>query len=85
MESLFSLAPQVVASIPIAIGLVEVLKKSRLLADIYAPFASLFVGVGLVALSGATWQATIAQGLIIGLAASGLYSGTKSVTDSFQG
>lgn len=81
MESLFEFSPLVVAVVPLVVGIVQVVKGVGLDSK-YAPIASVVAGVGLIALTGVTWQATIVQGLIAGLAASGLWSGTKSVVSS---
>lgn len=78
MEELFTLSPLALGAIPVTIGIVQVLKL--LIPDSkYAPVVALAIGIGLMALTGIAWQAFIVQGLIVGLAASGLYSGTKSV------
>lgn len=78
---LFTLTPLVVAAIPITVGLVQVVKAISL-PDRFAPLASILIGCGLVALTTLTWQIVIAQGIIVGLCASGLWSGTKT---TFQG
>jgi len=76
METLFDFSPLVLAAIPVVLGLVEVTKRVGLPAR-YAPLASLVFGVGAIALTGVSWQATVIQGIIVGLAASGLWSGPK--------
>lgn len=81
INTLFTFTPVVVACIPVTVGLVAVIKNLGLDSR-YAPVASILVGIGLVALSAAAWQVVIAQGLIVGLAASGLWSGTKA---TFEG
>jgi len=77
INTLFTFTPVVVACIPVTVGLVAVAKNIGLDGK-YAPLASLVVGIGLVALSAAAWQVVVAQGIIVGLAASGLWSGTKA-------
>lgn len=77
MENIFAFTPLVIACIPVALGIVQVAKVTGV-SDRFAPLASLVIGIGLVALTGAVWQVAIAQGIIVGLAASGLYSGTKA-------
>lgn len=67
-----------VAAIPLIMGLVQALKLAGLPSG-WAPLASLIVGLG-----GSIWfgqasgevmiQASVAQGLYVGLAASGFYS-----------
>lgn len=81
INTLFTFTPIVVACIPITVGLVAIVKGVGLPSK-YAPIASILVGVGLVALTTVVWQVVIAQGIIVGLAASGLWSGTKA---TFQG
>lgn len=65
------------ALIPVVIGIVEVVKRVGLKAK-YAPILSLVVGIGLAALIGGGWSEVILGGVIVGLSASGLYSGTKA-------
>jgi len=77
MEGLFEFSPLVIATIPVALGLVQVIKTIGVPSK-YAPILSLALGMLLVALTGAGWQIVIAQGLIVGLAAAGLWSGGKT-------
>lgn len=81
MESLFEFSPLIVAIVPVALGIVQIVKSVGLDSK-YAPIVSVVAGIGLVALTGVAWQAVIAQGLIAGLAASGLWSGTKAVVSA---
>lgn len=76
LKTVFEFSPLVVAVVPIVIGLVEVLKGVGLTSK-YAPAFSLVFGIWLMLLIGMVWQAAIIQGIIAGLAASGLYSGAK--------
>ena len=79
METLFAFSPLVVAAIPVALELVQVIKALKLPSR-FSPLASLAIGIGLIALlPELSWQATVAQGLIVGLAASGLWSGSKAI------
>ena len=78
METLFEFSPLVIAAIPVALGLVEVVKLLKLPTR-FAPVASILIGVGLVALvPDMTWQFVVVQGVIVGLSASGLWSGGKA-------
>lgn len=77
METLFTLSALALGSIPVTIGLVAVVRKLGL-ATRLAPAFALLIGVGLIALTGATWQVSVAQGLLVGLTACGLYSGVKT-------
>ena len=78
METLFTFSPLVVAIVPIVLGLVQVAKSVGLPSQ-YAPILSIIFGIGMVLLAGAVWQVAIAQGIIIGLASSGLFSGSKKI------
>lgn len=77
METLFEFSPFIVAIVPIVVGLVQVAKGVGIPSK-YAPVVSIVFGIGLVALTGVAWQAFVVQGIIAGLAASGLYSGGKT-------
>lgn len=72
------LDPAAALAVPVVIGLVEVAKGLGLPPRI-APLASIALGAGLAALSGLTWQAALTQGILIGLAASGLWSGVRAL------
>lgn len=80
METFFEFSPLVVAVIALIPGLVEVVKTLGLQTK-YAPVVSLVMGIGLVSLTGVVWQGAIIQGIVAGLAASGLYGGAKKVTE----
>lgn len=69
-----------VALIPATMGLVEVFKKSGLPSK-HAPIVSLFIGLILgVTTNIGNIGKGILTGIVIGLSASGLYSGTKALT-----
>lgn len=69
-----------VALIPATMGLVEVAKSAGLPSK-YAPIVSLVIGIALgVATSLDNIGKGIIVGIAIGLSASGLYSGTKTLT-----
>ena len=82
METIFNFSNEVILLIPIVVAMVEVLKL-WISDDRYYPILAVLLGVLFLALvgtlTGIAWQAVIAQGVIIGLAASGLYSGPKSL------
>jgi uncharacterized membrane protein (DUF441 family) len=65
---------------PIILGIVQALKMSDI-PDKYAPIISIFVGViiAFITNEATLWGQNILSGLVYGLSASGLYSGTKSV------
>jgi len=71
-----------VAIIPLILAFVELLKKVGFPVK-YTPVVSLVLGVafGMVYIEGEIKQSVIV-GLMLGLSASGLYSGTKSVVKS---
>lgn len=74
---LFNFSPLIIAIVPVIIGLVSVAKGAGL-PDRFAPILAIVFGIGLVALTGPVLAAIIAQGIIAGLAAAGLYSGVKA-------
>jgi uncharacterized PurR-regulated membrane protein YhhQ (DUF165 family) len=62
--------------VPITIGLVEVVKRAGL-STRYAPMFAIVVASAMAFFLGGTYDA-IAQGIIAGLTASGLFSGVKT-------
>jgi hypothetical protein len=74
-----------VALIPLVIGISEVLKKTGFNAK-YIPVINLVLGLtaGMAILNPSDVRAGIIEGLFIGLSASGLYSGTKNLTQEIQ-
>ena len=78
IEEIFQLSPLALGAIPLVVGLVQVAKGLKIPAKL-APLVSIAFGIGILAISGIAWQAFVIQGLIVGLSASGLYSGGKKV------
>ena len=76
MENLLSFSPLVVAIVPVVLGLVEVLKQMGLPSR-YSPLTGIVFGIGISWILGSAWPLFVTQGLLIGLAASGAYSGVK--------
>jgi len=74
------LSPLSLTSVPIIVGVVSVLKTIGLPSK-WAPLISLILGLGVAVLVETTLPVRILGGLLIGLSASGLYSGAKA---SFQ-
>jgi hypothetical protein len=75
--SLVSLSAVSVAMIPVVLGLVSVVKMY--VDSKWAPLASLALGVAAAFfVPAATIGLTVLQGVLVGLAASGLYSGVKA-------
>ena len=63
MENLFDFSSLVVLTIPVIMGIVEVLKKLGI-SDRVAPLASLLTGIGLMLLAGSDWKLALVQGVI---------------------
>lgn len=80
MEGIFELGPLALAVIPLVLGLVAVVKSIGLPSR-FAPLASIAIGAGLLAVTGAVWQVALIQGIVVGLAASGLWSGGKALAN----
>ena len=78
VNEIFQLSPLALGAIPLVVGLVQVLKGVGLSGKL-SPVASILLGIGILAISGIAWQAFVIQGIIVGLSASGLYSGGKKV------
>ena len=72
------------ALIPVVVGIVQVLKTTKFLAQRFVPLASLVVGVLLaVALGGFDVNALL-QGIIVAFSACGLWSGGKTSYESVR-
>lgn len=71
---------QSIALAPLVAALTELVKRLGLPSK-YAPLVSIGLGIGLqfAVAAGVTTIDTALQGLVIGLAASGLYSGGKTL------
>jgi len=72
--------------VAVVIGLVEVAKRIGV-PEKFAPLVSLILGLGLSFLgfvANPDLASTIIGGIIIGLSAVGLYSGTKNVIEGFR-
>ena len=70
---------EITAVVAIVVGLVETIKRAVNLDSRFAPLVSLVFGVGIMLAVGTdTIAMNIFEGVIIGLTASGLYSGTKA-------
>ena len=67
-------------SVPMILALVEIVKRLKIpyvSESDYAPAVSLVIGIGLSVLFGGVNTQTLVQGLLLGLSASGLWSGAK--------
>lgn len=69
--------PYLLGSVPVVIGLVSVLKTVGLNSK-WAPLTSIGLGLVFAFLVGGTPVSIALGGIIVGLMASGLYSGTKT-------
>lgn len=69
--------------VPVIVAIVQAVKMSKL-PENYAPIVAVITGVLIAFLtdSGITWGQNVLAGLIYGLSASGLYSGTKAISQS---
>ena len=78
---LFAVNPAMMMAVPVVLGLVQVFKRAGL-SHRFAPLASILLGIGVLFLVGLSYQVAIVQGIIVGLSASGLWSGTKTLLNS---
>jgi hypothetical protein len=73
------LSPQVLALVPVVIGLVEVIKRVGL-NERYLPITAIILGVvGAVAIIGYSPE-TIVGGIVLGLSSVGLFSGVRATS-----
>ena len=79
LETLAFITPTHLAMVPIVIGVVSMFKNFTWFNSAYSPVAALVLGVGAAALIGGAPIVVIVAGVVIGLSASGLYSGTAAV------
>lgn len=71
------ISPMIAVLIPIVVGLTSVAKNY--ISIRWIPLTSIILGIlGSFLLPAATVQITILSGIIVGLSACGLYSGTKT-------
>lgn len=68
--------------IPLILGIVEIFKRAGIDAK-WLPFISLALGIaiGIFYVSADDWKQGILVGAMLGLSASGLYSGTKNTLE----
>ena len=77
MELIIIDPAQLALLVGLTVGLVEVAKRVGLPAQ-YAPVVSIACGLGLAALVLPLGSALALSGIVVGLTASGLYSGTRA-------
>lgn len=83
MENIFIVSAKLVLVIPVIVGLVHVTRGLGLKRK-WAPVVSMLFGIGLLWMTGIELNAVIIQGIIAGLSASGLYSGSKTVIEELD-
>ena len=66
------------AFVPLTIALVEFAKRVGMPSR-FAPFLAIVLGIGLTLSDGIFYVEKLIQGIMVGLASCGLYSGTKSI------
>lgn len=76
------------ATVPIIVAIVQACKLTGWVKDKYAPFLSMFVGMGVTMLLTHDFMSdlsgTILTGILFGLASSGLYSGIKTTAQAIK-
>lgn len=76
---------EVSAMVAIAMGLSEMLKKAELIPAKFIPLVNLGLGIGASFVWNQTdWRTALLQGVIVGLTASGLFSGVKNVMEGVK-
>lgn len=78
MESLFTLSPIILAAVPVVIGVTAAIREIGIPSK-YAPLLAIAFGMTFMSLTGIVWQVAVVQGIIVGLMASGLWSGSKAL------
>ena len=74
---------EITAVVAIVVGLVEAIKRATNLDSRFTPLVSIIFGVSIMSAVGVdTVTMNIFEGVIVGLTASGLYSGTKATLGS---
>lgn len=76
METLIE--PIIFSLVPVVVGLVQVFKGTGLNSK-YAPILAIILGMSLATFLAENIVGVVLGGIVVGLMASGLYSGTKTV------
>lgn len=66
-------------SVPVVVGVVAAIRQATDLPARFLPLLSLAAGMATGMLFGGVTTTALAEGVVIGLSASGLYSGAKAV------
>lgn len=72
------ISSQFVLLVPLVVGLVQAIKATGLLPAQYAAIVSIVIGVLAVGALSAFTGANVVEGIVVGLTAAGLYSGTRA-------
>jgi MFS family permease len=78
-QTILRIASEAVLVLPIVIGLTEVVKRTELIGHRFTPLVSIVFGLIIASIVHGVSVLAILAGLIYGLSASGLYSGTKTL------
>lgn len=71
--------------VPILVGILEAIKRTKIINDKFLPIISIILGVALgVLFGGFELKEGIISGLFIGLSAVGLYSGSHNVIEGIE-
>ncbi len=70
-----------VAIIPLIVGIVALIKKVGL-PSTYAPIIAIILGIAIMSIESGFSINVAIQGMVIGLSASGLWSGTKTMINA---
>ena len=73
-----------VSAVPLVLALVELAKRNLPYVNEYAEFVSLLFGVVIVVAAQGVSQESVMAGLVVGLAASGIWSGGKHTAKKFK-
>jgi hypothetical protein len=79
------ITPAHLALVPVVIGVSGLFKLIPKFNTAYTPFVALVVGIGLAATLGGGLVPVIIGGIVMGLMASGLYSGTAAIKNNIAG
>lgn len=74
---IIDISPTLLAASPIILGVVSMVKGLGVPSK-WAPLISIALGIGAAALLGGTPFVIVMSGIVVGLTASGLYSGAKA-------
>jgi len=69
---------QFLVLVPVIVGLVQAIKMTGFLSSQFTPIVAMALGVVVVGTVDAFTGANVLQGIVVGLTASGLYSGTRA-------